>query len=47
MLMDYIMTNIIKKFPSKIRQNKMKTGIILGLFAYWGVVIMGTLKTFN
>ena len=47
MLIDYIVPNIIKNFPSKIKKNKLKTGVILGLFAYWGVVITGTLITFN
>ena len=47
MLVGYIMTEMIKKFPLKIRQNKIKAGVILGLFVYWGVVIMGTLRTFN
>ena len=41
------MPDLIKKFPSKIKQNKLKTSIFLVLFAYWGVVITGTLMTFN
>ena len=47
MLIDYTVSDLIKKFPTKIKQNKLKVGIFLALFAYWGVVITGTLKTFN
>jgi len=41
------MTNLIKKIPLEIRKNKFKTGIFLGLSAYWGIIIFGTLITFN
>jgi hypothetical protein len=41
------MPDIIKKIPSKIKQNKLKTGILLGLSAYWGIMLVGTLVTFN
>jgi len=41
------MTNLIKKIPLEIRKNKVKTGIFLGLSAYWGIIIFGTLITFN
>ena len=41
------MPDIIKKLPSKIKDNKLKTGIFLGLSAYWGLILMGTLITFN
>tara|TARA_B100001094_G_C18000239_1_gene704780 strand:- start:655 stop:780 length:126 start_codon:yes stop_codon:yes gene_type:complete len=39
--------NYIKKLPSEIKKNKLKTGIFLGLSAYWGLILVGTLITFN
>ena len=42
-----IMPDIIKKLPSKIKNNKIKTGIFLALSAYWGLILVGTLVTFN
>ena len=42
-----IMPDIIKKLPSKIKDNKLKTGIFLGLSVYWGMILLGTLITFN
>lgn len=41
------MPDIIKKLPSKIKDNKIKTGIFLALSAYWGMILVGTLVTFN
>ena len=41
------MPDIIKKLPSKIKDNKLKTGIFLALSAYWGLILIGTLITFN
>jgi|TARA_B100000787_G_C16076690_1_gene242484 hypothetical protein len=41
------MSNLIKNLPSEIRKNKLKTGIFLGLSAYWGIIIVGTLVQFN
>ena len=41
------MPDIIKKLPSRIKQNKLKTGIFLGLSAYWGLILVGTLTSFN
>tara|TARA_B110000503_G_scaffold21360_1_gene32465 strand:+ start:107 stop:232 length:126 start_codon:yes stop_codon:yes gene_type:complete len=41
------MPDIIKKLPSKIKDNKLKTGIFLALSAYWGLILVGTLVTFN
>jgi len=41
------MPNIIKNIPSKIKQNKVKTGIFLGLSAYWGLILVGTLSSLN
>jgi hypothetical protein len=41
------MPEIFKKLPSKIKKNKLKTGVFFGLSAYWGLIIVGTLITFN
>ena len=41
------MPTLIKNLPSKIKENKMKTGIFLGLSAYWVIIIAGTLIQFN
>ena len=41
------MPDIIKKLPSKIKDNKLKTVIFLALSAYWGMILVGTLVTFN
>ncbi len=41
------MPYIIKNIPSKIKQNKVKTGIFLGLSAYWGLILFGTITSFN
>jgi hypothetical protein len=41
------MPNLIKKLPSELKKNKLKTGIFLGLSAYWGVILIGTLVQFN
>jgi hypothetical protein len=42
-----IMPDLIKKLPSEIKKNKLKTGIFLGLSAYWGIILVGTLVQFN
>tara|TARA_B100000767_G_scaffold158456_1_gene148821 strand:- start:1814 stop:1939 length:126 start_codon:yes stop_codon:yes gene_type:complete len=41
------MPDILKNLPTEIKKNKLKTGIFLGLFAYWGMILIGTLVTFN
>jgi|TARA_B110000967_G_scaffold72376_1_gene74926 hypothetical protein len=41
------MPDLIKNLPSEIKKNKLKTGIFLGLSAYWGIILLGTLITFN
>ena len=38
---------LIKNLPSNIKKNKLKTGIFLGLSAYWGLILVGTLIQFN
>ena len=35
------MPDLIKKLPHEIKKNKLKTGIFLGLSAYWGVILLG------
>ena len=41
------MSNMLKKIPTHIKKNKVKTGIIFGLSAYWGILLAGTFITFN
>jgi hypothetical protein len=41
------MTYLIKELPSRIKKNKLKTSIFLGLSAYWGMIFIGTLIQFN
>ena len=41
------MSDILKNLPTEIKKNKLKTGIFLGLSAYWGIILVGTLVTFN
>jgi len=41
------MPNLLKKLPSEIKKNKLKTGIFLGLSAYWGIILVSTLVQFN
>ena len=41
------MPNLIKNLPSEIKKNKLKTGVIVGLGAYWGVILVGTILSIN
>ena len=41
------MPDILKNLPTEIKKNKLKTGIFLGLSAYWGLILLGTIITFN
>ena len=41
------MPEMLKNLPSEIKKNKIKTGVFLGLSAYWGLILAGTLITFN
>jgi len=41
------MPKLIKNFSSEIKKNKIKTGIFLGLSAYWGIILIGTLIQLN
>ena len=38
---------LLKNLPLEIKKNKLKTGIFLGLSAYWSLIIVGTLIQFN
>jgi hypothetical protein len=41
------MPKIFKNLPSEIRKNKMKSGIFFGLSAYWAIILIGTIVTYN
>jgi|TARA_B110001450_G_scaffold199941_1_gene188789 hypothetical protein len=41
------MPDLFKKLPSEIKKNKLKTGLYLGLSAYWSLILVGTLIQFN
>tara|TARA_B110000305_G_scaffold115615_1_gene129836 strand:+ start:302 stop:427 length:126 start_codon:yes stop_codon:yes gene_type:complete len=41
------MPDLLKNLPNEIKKNKLKTGIFLGLSAYWGIILVGTLIQFN
>ena len=41
------MPDLLKKLPNEIKKNKLKTGLFLGLSAYWGIILIGTLVQFN
>ena len=41
------MPDLIKNLPSEIKKNKLKTGVIVGLSAYWGVILVGTILSIN
>jgi hypothetical protein len=41
------MPKIFKSLPSEIKNNKLKSSVIFGLFAYWTMILAGTLITFN
>jgi len=40
------MSTLLKNLPTEIKKNKLKTGIFLGLFAYWGIILIGTFVSF-
>jgi hypothetical protein len=46
-LLELIMPDLIKNLPKEIKKNKLKTGIFVGLSAYWGLILIGTLTQFN
>ena len=41
------MPDLLKKLPNEIKKNKLKTGLFLGLSAYWGIILIGTLVQFS
>ena len=41
------MSTLLKNLPSEIKKNKLKAGILIGLSAYWGLILIGTLIQFN
>tara|TARA_Y100000389_G_C17324302_1_gene444710 strand:+ start:221 stop:346 length:126 start_codon:yes stop_codon:yes gene_type:complete len=41
------MADLLKRLPTEIKKNKLKTGIFLGLSAYWGAILVGTLIQFS
>ena len=41
------MPDILKNLPSEIKKNKLKTSLFVGLSAYWGLILIGTLIQFN
>ena len=41
------MPTLLKNLPAEIKRNKLKTGLFLGLSAYWGIILVGTLIQFN
>ena len=41
------MPKILKKLPSEISKNKIKSGIYFTLSAYWAVILIGTIITYN
>tara|TARA_B100000787_G_C15968093_1_gene196098 strand:+ start:179 stop:325 length:147 start_codon:yes stop_codon:yes gene_type:complete len=43
---DVLMPTLLKNLPSEIKKNKLKTGIFLGLSAYWGIILIGTFVSF-
>ena len=38
---------VFKKLPKEFAKIIIKTGVLLGLFAYWGIIVMGTFLQFN
>ena len=41
------MSTLLKNLPSEIKKNKLKAVILIGLSAYWGLILIGTLIQFN
>jgi hypothetical protein len=42
-----IMHDLLKNLPSEIKKNKLKVSLFIGLSAYWGIILVGTLVQFN
>jgi hypothetical protein len=45
--MNLINQKIIKFLPKQLSGGFAKTAIVIGLFAYWGLIIIGTFVQFN
>ena len=41
------MSRLIKNISLEIKKNKLKTGVFLGLSAYWGIILVGTFVSFS
>ena len=41
------MSDLLKNLQSDIKKNKLKSSLYIGLSAYWGVIIIGTIIQFN
>jgi len=41
------MPDLLKNLPSEIKKNKLKASLCVGLSAYWGIILIGTLVQFN
>ena len=46
MLRELIMPQFFKKLPYEIKKNKLKSSLIFGLSAYWGIILVGTFVSF-
>ena len=45
--MHLINQKLLKLLPHQLTKNFAKTMISIGLFAYWGLIIVGTFLQFN
>tara|TARA_B100000780_G_scaffold229517_1_gene169136 strand:+ start:556 stop:693 length:138 start_codon:yes stop_codon:yes gene_type:complete len=45
--MQIINQKILKLLPEQLTKNFTKTAISIALFAYWGLIIVGTFLQFN
>ena len=45
--MQLINQKLIKLLPQQLTKNFVKAAIAIGLFAYWGLIIVGTFLQFS
>ena len=45
--MQLINQKILKRLPKQLTADFAKVAIAIGLFAYWGLIIVGTFLQFN
>ena len=45
--MKFINQKLIKFLPQQLTTNFVKTAVTLGLFSYWGLIIVGTFLQFS